>query len=499
MNILLLTASFEDEQRSPEIQDNSHYPIGLAYLHSFLENKGHNVTTLFLNDYEPEQCIAIVTENVKDINPDVVGFQVLTGNRVISFRLMEYIHDNFPHINIIIGGIHATVMYQQILEKYPFITVILGEGEITFSELLDNRKTLENTDGIAFNNNGRIVKTSDRALIENLDELPFPKHDVFFNEIRRSGCILTSRGCPFACTFCCLCSISQRKVRYRSVINVVDEIEYMANHFKELNSIWIHDDSFMLNNDRVIEFCNEILRRGIKKEFICSGRMKPLSMQMIKAMEKAGFTHVLFGLESGAEEILRTSKKAIKKEDAIRAFKLFAESKIRTTAFLIVGLPGENIETVQETIELIQTLQKIKYTLYGDIGVLFVYPGTEVYEIAKRKGLMDDSYWMTDKGTPLYTAEHPEDILLEFKEKILNHIALSRITTHAGYIAQKNMIPIILKDQYARMKLVNLLLSMVITKETTSTIKKRLGLDRKTRKARMALIKKTFGFSSPPK
>jgi radical SAM superfamily enzyme YgiQ (UPF0313 family) len=214
---------------------------------------------------------------------------------------------------------------------------------------------------------------------------------------------------------------------------------------------------------------------------------------MIKAMEKAGFKHVLFGLESGAEEILKTSKKAISKEDAMNAFTLFANSSIRITAFLIVGLPGETYETVKETIEFIQTLQKIKYTLYGDIGVLFIYPGTEVYEIAKRKGIIDDDYWLTENNTPFYTAENSIETLLEFKETILNHIALDRIFTQAGYAAQKNMIPLIFKDHYMRMKLINLALSKIISKEMTSTLKKSVGLDRKTRKARMASLKKTLG------
>ena len=494
MKVLLVTASFEDEQRSPEIQDNSHYPIGLGYLHSFIESKGHHVTTLFLNDYPSEQCTRVVIGNLEELGPDVVGFQILTGNRVVSFRLIEYVLRTYPDMKIIIGGIHATIMHEQILTKYPSITAILGEGEITFSELLDSGKPMEGIDGIAFNNNGKIVKTNDRALVENLDELPFPKHEIFFNEIRRSGCILTSRGCPFACTFCCLCSISQRRVRYRSVRNVVDEIEYMATNFKEMNSVWIHDDSFMLNNQRVIEFCDEIVARGIRKEFICSGRMKPVSWQMIKAMEKAGFKHVLFGLESGAEEILRTSGKAITKKDAINAFTLFSESSIRTTAFLIVGLPGETPETVKETIELVQDLQKIKYTFFGEIGVLFIYPGTKVYEIAKTKEFIDDSYWLTDNNTPLYTVDHSIRTLNEYKETILNHIALDRIFTPAGYAAQKHMIPYILKNHTARMRLINLLLSRVITKETTRKLKKNLGLDRKTRKARMAAIKKTFGF-----
>lgn len=493
MNVLLVTASFEDEQRSAEIQDDSHYPIGLGYLHSYIESKGHRVTTLFLNDHAPDRCTRVVVGSLEELRPDVVGFQVLTGNRVVTFRLIEYVLGAYPDMKIIIGGIHATILHEQILAKYPSITAILGEGEITFSELLDGGKPMEAIDGIAFCRDGKIVKTKDRALIENLDDLPFPKHAIFFNEIRRSGCILTSRGCPFACTFCCLCSISQRRVRYRSVKNVVDEIEYMAKSFKEMETVWIHDDSFMLNNRRVIEICDEIVARGIRKKFICSGRMKPVSRPMIRAMEKAGFRHVLFGLESGAEEILRTSKKGIARQDAINAFRLFSESSIRTTAFLIVGLPGETPETVRETIDLVQSLQKIKYTFFGDIGVLFIYPGTEVYEIAKAKGSIDDRYWLTDGNTPLYTVEHSIETLNGYKETILNHIALDRIFTPAGYAAQKRMLPYILKDHTARMRLINLLLSRIVTKRTTRRLKERLGLDRKTRKARLAAIRKTFG------
>lgn len=449
---------------------------------------------MFLNDYKPEECIDIAIRSIDDINPDVVGLQILTANRVCSFKLIECIYAKYPIIKIIVGGIHVTVMYEQILEKYPFLTAVLGEGEITVSELIDKRGKLEDIDGIAFSVNGRIIKTKDRALIENLDVLPFPKHEIFFGDIRRCGCILTSRGCPFSCTFCCLCSISNRRVRFRSVNNVVDEIEYMTKHFREMSSIWIHDDSFFLNNNRVIDICNEIVNRGIKLDFICSGRMKPLNQQMINAMERAGFKHVLFGLESGARDILKASKKGITKEDAINAIKLFSKSSIRVTTFLIVGLPGETIETVNETIELFQYLQKIKYIWVGDdLIVLFIYPGTEVYEIAKRKGFIDDSYWMTDKCIPFYTVEHSIDELCEFKEIMLNNISLSRILTSAGFSAQKKMIPLAFKDKYFRSKLINQLSALVITRETTNKIKNYLGLDRKTRKARISLIKKSIG------
>jgi anaerobic magnesium-protoporphyrin IX monomethyl ester cyclase len=497
MNVLLITASFEDEQRSPEIQDNSHYPIGLGYLHSFIESKGHDVTTLFMNDYEPETCISSALDKIDEINPPIVGLQILTGNRVCSFRLIENINDKYPCIKIVIGGIHVTVMHEQILNKYPFLTAVLGEGEITFSELIDSSKAPEDIDGIAFYGNGKIIKTKERALIENLDVLPFPKHEVFFNEIRRCGCILTSRGCPFSCTFCCLCSISQRRVRYRSVKNVVDEIEYMTRKFKGMSSIWIHDDSFFLRNSRVIDFCTEIIKRGIKIEFICSGRMKPLNSEMILAMEQAGFTHILFGLESGSEEILRSSKKAITKEDAINAIKLFKNSSIRISTFLIVGLPGETIETVKETIELFHTLQKIRYIWVGDdLILLFIYPGTEVYELAKKKGFIDDSYWLTDKKIPIYTAEHSMETLCEFKELMLDHISLSRMFTYRGFNKQKKMISLFFKDGYFRRKFINQVFEVIIKRSTINKIKKGLGLDRSTRKKRIALIKKAVGLAS---
>ena len=491
--ILLITTSFEDNLRTPDIQHNSHYPLGVAYLHSFLESAGNSVETLFLNDYKYEDCFDIACKMLINFDPDVVGFQILTANRVTSFNLIEYIHNTYPTMKIIIGGIHTTAMYKQILERYPYVVAVLGEGEITLLDIVNDKRP-ELIDGVAFNHNGQIIKTKDRQLIDDLDKLPFPKHETFFVNGRSIGSMLTSRGCPFSCTFCCLFSITNRKVRYRSAKNVVDEIEYLVDKYPDMANIWLHDDSFFLNNDRVIEICDEIIKRDIKIGFICSGRMKPVSLKMVEKLEKAGFHHVLFGLESGAAAILKFCKKGITKEDAINAFRLFAKSSIRVTAFLIVGLPGETAATVKETIELVQTLQKIKYTLYEDIGILFVYPGTEVYEFAKSKGFIDDNYWLTDQCIPLYAVEHSKEKLYEFKEMILNHIALNRIFTVEGFKAQKGLLPSIFTDRYMRKNFVRLLLrkilSIVISDEKINKIKIALGLDRPTRKARIAFIKK---------
>ncbi len=443
MKVLLVTTSFEDCHRSPTIQDNSHYPIGLAYLHAYLEECGHEVKTLFLNDYCFEECFGQVNDALASFEPDFIGFNILTPNRTSSFRLIEHVHENHG-CQIFVGGIHTTVMHEQILKIYPYLIAVVGEGEHTTRDLINavvNKQSLHEVDGIAFFENGELKKTAPRKLIENLDELPFPKHEVFFNENRTMGNLLTSRGCPFKCSFCVLDRVSQQRVRYRSVESVVAEIEHLVKTFPKLQTIWIHDDNFFLKNDRAISICNEIVRRGIKKRFICSGRFKPFCQELADALEAAGFVQILFGLESGSNQILQSCHKCIQGEDVVKTLKILRRSSIEVTAFLIVGLYGENEKTVAETIDFVKTMQRIKYTYYDDIGVILTYPGTEIYDIAVKNGMIDDTYWLSDKETPIFVVEHSEKELLKFKQQILDSIALRRFFSLRGFFRQVDMIP----------------------------------------------------------
>lgn len=447
MKVLLVTTSFEDCHRSSSVQQNSHYPLGIAYLHSYLEKHQHQVETLFLNDYPFQECFDKIREALTTFKPDYVGFNILTPNRTSSFKLIEHIHENYQ-CKILIGGIHVTVMYEQILQKYPFLIAVIGEGEQTTRELLEassNGLSLRSIKGIAFVDNGIVTKTEARELIEDLDSLPFPKHEIFFSEARTMGNLLTSRGCPFKCSFCVLDRVSQQRVRYRSVNNVVDEIEYMVKAFPQLQTIWIHDDNFFLKNQRAVEICEEIVRRGIQKRFICSGRFKPFTKELVEALEKAGFVQILFGLESGSETILNSCHKCITRKDVIDALKLLRKSRIEATAFLIVGLYGENDQTVRETIDFVKTMQKVKYTYYDDIGVILTYPGTEIYEIARKNGMIDDSYWLTPGETPIFVVEHSEEKLTEYKRQILDSIALRRFFSLTGFVRQLDMVPHIIR------------------------------------------------------
>ncbi|OGH99232.1 MAG: hypothetical protein A2104_00395 [Candidatus Melainabacteria bacterium GWF2_32_7] len=450
--ILLVSSSFEDETRILTHAD-MFYPLGLGYLHSYLEHCDYNVQTLFLNGYPFKDCYERTIQTIDEYKPNMIGFQVITNNRVSTYRLIESIHEKYPDIHIVLGGIHSTLMYQQLLERYPFLTVVIGEGEITFSELaeklINNNTNLENVDGIAFHNNG-VIKTKDRELIENLDILPFPKHEAFFDQNRRIGSIITARGCPFKCSFCCLDNVSKRRIRYRSVDNVVDEIEYLHKKFPKMRDICIHDDTFFMDNQRAIKICEEIIRRKIKLNFSCSGRIKPISKELIAALEKAGFTRVLLGLESGSSRVLRQTHKGITKEDAINAIKLFSNSCLNVQLFMITGLPGEDINTVKETCQFIQKLQKIRYIRLGGFPILWVYPGTEIYEKAKAAGMIDDNYWLTDKPVPFYTAENTIEELNHFNDIIAKNIDMQRIFTLSGFLAQITLFPYIIKYIYLR-------------------------------------------------
>lgn len=439
MKILLVSTPWEQNPQVFEAcDDDSHYPLGVAYLHSYLESKGHEVYFEWMNN-GGSSWLALLISRIARFEPDIIGFNMLTLNRVTTYEAIEYLHHYYPNIRIVLGGIHATLLYGQILRRYPYVTIVIGEGEETFGEIAEGRE-FPDIRGIAYATDGKVIRNEDRDLL-NVDTLPFPKHSQFFKGERWLAALITTRGCPNKCTFCTLNTVTRRKVRFRSVQNVVDEMEYLYKTFPKLTTIWIHDESFTLNNQRVIDICDEIIRRGIKLKFICSGRAKPISEEMLDKMEQAGFTQMLIGLESGDADVLAACNKKITLEDIENDTRMFAMRNIEVFYFLIVGLPGETKQSVKNTAAFVQKLQKIKYIFFHDIGILATYPGTEVYEMMKRAGCISDDYWMSDKTTPFYTVDHSGEELMQMKNEILDVIAVERITTWNGFRNQWFMIP----------------------------------------------------------
>ncbi len=438
MKVLLVSHCFEENSRENN-SPNDPYSLGLAYIGSFLETKEHETAILCLNNFDFFYSHKLILSKIDKFKPEVLGIQIFTTNRVSSYRLIEYCSENYPNLRLVIGGIHISIMANQIIKKYRNVIAVIGEGEVTFSELLsffEGGYRIENIKGLVYWGNDKIVRTEERELNYDLDSLPHPKHEVFFDyePERTTAHIITSRGCPFKCSFCCLHCISKRKYRVRNIDNVIKEIGDLKTKYPRLKTIQIHDDNFTLNNNRVIDFCKKIISLNLNIDFIASGMIKPVSNEMLYYMEKASFKKLMFGLETGAEKLMVNTHKGIKKKDAEELFYKLKKHNFLITTFLMVGFPGENEDTVNETISFVKKLQRIKYNYITGIGKLWVYPGTEIYQIMKSENCISDDYWLTDGDVPYFTVEHGLRTLKKFESKMLDHLSILRIFTLNGSI-----------------------------------------------------------------
>lgn len=432
--IYMFETSVESQNKTMGLsseKNEEQFPMGLLYLDSILKKEGYNVLIKDYTLWGDERMLIEIKKEIETFKPDFIGITVMTMTRVSTYKAIKLIKKINPSIKIILGGIHAGVMYKQLLENFPIDAICIGEADETLPELLDSlikKRNLNKIKGIAYKKNGEIIVTEKRELRRDLDSLPFPNYDAFIKpEIKRVQ-IITSRGCPNNCNFCCLHLISRRIWRPRKPEKVVDEIEYITKKYPWVDTIQFLDDTFTLDNQRVIDICKEIIKRGIKLKFYGQARIKPISREMVYWMEKAGFILVYFGIETGSEKLMHSIHKGVTKQDCINTFKIFNEfKKIKIEKFLIVGFPGETKETVEETIKFIQQLQKISANKmeFFYAAPLWVFPGTEVYQILLDKGKITDDYWITDKPVPFFTAEHSEKWLIKMSNKIVIETMLS--------------------------------------------------------------------------
>jgi len=317
--------------------------------------------------------------------------------------------------------------------------IILGEGEISTPKLvkaLEKNKSLKNIRGIAFKSKGKVYVNPRLEFITNLDELPIPKHELFEDNIKETGeaIIMTSRGCPFNCIFCSTSEYWGRRWRPRSSKNVVDEMEYIIRKVPSVKKILINDDTFLLDNQRVIDICNEMQKRKIKIRWTGFGRLDIITKEMLVKLKETGFEDIGYGVESGSPKILKRINKKITQEQIKKAIKITNEVGLDYHIFLMVGNPGETWETVKESAKFLEELKKLKVQV---VGRLQIYPNTEVYKLSKKHGIIDDSFWLTDKTIPFYTAEHSENELTKMAYYIVTKNQLKKGLLNFGVFCFK--------------------------------------------------------------
>jgi len=383
-----------------EPRDNSYiYPLGIASIISFLEENGYHPKFLEMFDFFES---ADLTNILLRLSPDIIGITLYSDNRFNALKLISVIKEINRDFVIIIGGHHATFMYEQILLNYPVDVVVLGEGEITFLELVrcfEKKESLERIDGIAYiNKNRQVIKTPFRRLIIDLNSLPMPAYHHF--DLKKKNCIqvVFSRGCPFKCIFCSESSFWNHKYRVRNIKKSVDEIEFLSKNYG-IKVFDIYDAIFSINSDRINEFCEEMIKRRINVEWGARLRVDNVTKNNLTLLKKANCVGISFGVESGSQKILNHINKKISVKQIQKTFRMTHDVGMKAYTSIMVGNPGESLKSLFDTDSLLKKIKPYKTDVIGTK----IYPGTKLYCLAKDKGIIEDSCWLKDESVPRYT------------------------------------------------------------------------------------------------
>lgn len=323
-------------------------------------------------------------------------------------------------------GTHVSAVPENTLDAVEALDfVIRHEPEETFRELLDRvnaGKSVAGCLGTAYRDfEGKVVVELDRPLVKSLDELPIPKQHLLPLDRyampflgNRYVWVLTNRGCPYSCTYCFEGVVWGKSVRYRSAESIYQELLYLAEH--NVHNVLFLADLFTYNRKGVLELCELIIKKGLKLRWTCNSRVDTLDEEMIGKMKQAGCWLIAFGIESGSQQILDNVKKDAKVEDAVKTIGLCKKHGIKTWGYFILGLPGENKQTVRETIDFAKSLPL-------DIALFHVampYAGTEFYFQAVANGWLNTYDWrhfdMNDSAIVGYADFSAAEILQATKQ-----------------------------------------------------------------------------------
>ncbi|MEJ2272593.1 MAG: radical SAM protein [Candidatus Bathyarchaeota archaeon] len=285
-------------------------PLGMLYIATYLRENGIDISIID----EAAQCVSIkdTIAWVKKEDPDLLGFSTCSSSGRKAAIIAEKVKKENPNIIIIFGNFYATFNPERILNKYPFVDFIVrGEGEYTSLELtkcLEKNGDLKKVLGINFRGKtGKIISTSDRPLIKDVDSLPFPDRkliDVDYHNTtagvvvapKKFSSFLTSRGCVFNCRFCGCRRLARNLWRSRSVENILEELHLLSS--QGYRQFLFVDDNFTLNSKRVINLCNRLRKEKVDIEFFAEGRVDNCPQNMLNEMSRAKCRMVYFGIEN---------------------------------------------------------------------------------------------------------------------------------------------------------------------------------------------------------
>ncbi len=370
--------------------------LGILYIAAFLKNESRHMVTVL--DMEAENIDVFQLENkIIENKPDIIGLHTNTFNLLDVFLIARKVKEIDSNIHITLGGPHVNIYPDETMLNNNIDSLILGEGEITFSMLvnaLEKKISLSNIKGIVYREGLKVMKTTPPEVIHNLDILPFPDRKIIplerYRNILTSGHISTtmisSRGCSYNCIFCYHGHMG-KGIRFRSSGNVVSEMEECSN--LGIKDIFFYDEVFTLDEKRTFDICNDIIKRKLKIRWSIRTRVDIVNISMFRRLKEAGCERIQFGVEAGTSQILSVLNKKITLNQVQEAFRAAKEAGIETLAYFMIGSPTETRSQILETIDFAIRLNPD----YTHFSITMPFPDTELYKMGLKGNIFKNDFW----------------------------------------------------------------------------------------------------------
>jgi len=373
-----------------DIERELHVPLGCLYLTRALENAGFDVD---FRDYQlcpsDDPFSMDVFLDFLDNPADIIGLSCMANLLPFTLLAAESLKNKYPHKTIVLGGVGSKSVENKILTRFPWIDIICrGEGEITGPELigaLKNGKPLSSVKGISYRDNGAIHHNPDQKRICDIDTIQFPAfHKIDLPKYAGYG-MMTSRGCPYPCTFCSVAPVWNLESYSRSPKNIVDEMKLLHNE-AGVNLFLFQDEFFISGKKQVMEFSRELDASGMNVKWKAFGRVNLVDTEMMQAMADSGCVELRFGIESGCDKILDLTKKGFSAAQVLDLIPKAIDIFPRVDTFYIWGFPFETMEDFNQTL-----FQMVSFRMMGARilpSLLSLLPQTEIYrEYVEKRGM----------------------------------------------------------------------------------------------------------------
>ena len=418
LNVCLLMPKIEDNNLTP--------PLGLLYIASILEEEGHHVS------FFDARIDASVIEKIVESKPDVIGVTAVTPSFRSGVEIASAVKKSLPNTNVVFGGPHPSTLPEDTL-TYPAVDfVVLGEGEFAMKELcrvIEYGGDLSSVENICYLENGEYKSNGLTHILseEELNKIPFPAFHLleiekYFREDKSYGVflkssrnlpIISSRGCPSACTFCR--RMMGARFRARSPESVLSELEYLVKEFN-VKEVHFVDDNFTHDRERAVKILDGILERDIcvAIKFPNGMRADRTDLDLFYRMKKSGVYSIGFGVESGSPRILKLMHKDITLERVTEAIVNAKKAGLLVSAGFIIGYPGETKDDIMKTIDYALSVPLDS----ASIITLVPFPGTVVRKICEEKGYLTEE--ARDWNNYIFVRNKPFNLLqteyLTFKD-----------------------------------------------------------------------------------